>query len=51
MNLLSGLSYFQDCLYICDTNNHVIKKINLNNLEVKKIEFLGLCAPGACFRE
>ncbi len=47
----SGLSYFQDCLYICDTNNHVIKKINLNNLEVKKIEFLGLCAPGACFRE
>lgn len=47
----SGLSYFQDCLYICDTNNHLIKKVNLNNLEVKKIKIMGLCAPGACFRE
>jgi thiol-disulfide isomerase/thioredoxin len=44
----SGLSIFGDHLYIADTNNHVIRQVDLNNLEVKTLNFPGLCSPDFC---
>jgi thiol-disulfide isomerase/thioredoxin len=44
----SGLSAIDAHLYISDTNNHVIRHIDLNTLEVKTLQFTGLCAPDVC---
>ncbi len=44
----SGISIFGDFLYIADTNNHVIRRVNLNNLVVETMKFEGLCAPDVC---
>lgn len=45
----SGISATQTHLYIADTNNHVIRVVELENLIVSTIEFPGLCAPTVCF--
>ncbi|MCC5620439.1 thioredoxin-like domain-containing protein [Nostoc sp. CHAB 5715] len=44
----SGLSILSSHLYIADTNNHAIRRVDLNTLEVTTLEFLGLCVPDVC---
>ncbi|MBC6433883.1 redoxin domain-containing protein [Nostoc sp. HG1] len=44
----SGLSAIASFLYIADTNNHAIRRVDLDTLEVTTLEFLGLCAPDVC---
>ncbi|MEH1799196.1 MAG: thioredoxin-like domain-containing protein [Nostoc sp.] len=44
----SGLSATDSYLYIADTNNHVIRCVDLNTFEVTTLEFIGLCAPDIC---
>jgi thiol-disulfide isomerase/thioredoxin len=44
----SGLSVIDSYLYIADTNNHVIRRVNFNTFEVTTLEFFGLCAPDVC---
>ena len=45
----SGLSAITSHLYVADTNNHAIRCIALDTLEVTTLEFPGLCAPDLCF--
>ncbi len=35
-------------LYIADTNNHAIRRVDLSTLQVTTLEFPGLCAPDVC---
>ena len=44
----SGLSAIAAHLYIADTNNHAIRCVALDTLEVTTLEFSGLCAPDVC---
>ncbi|MFQ4146389.1 thioredoxin-like domain-containing protein [Chlorogloeopsis sp. ULAP02] len=44
----SGLSVINSLLYIADTNNHVIRRVDLHTLVVTTLEFAGLCAPDVC---
>jgi thiol-disulfide isomerase/thioredoxin len=44
----SGLTYWNSHLYVADTNNHAIRKLNLETLEVTTMKFPGLCPPGIC---
>jgi thiol-disulfide isomerase/thioredoxin len=44
----SGLSAMGSYLYISDTNNHAIRRVDLNSFEVKTLNFSGLCAPDIC---
>ncbi len=44
----SGLSIFGDYLYIADTNNHVIRQVDLISLEVATLNLPGLCSPDFC---
>ncbi|MEH2348171.1 MAG: thioredoxin-like domain-containing protein [Nostoc sp.] len=44
----SGLSAIDSYLYIADTNNHAIRRVDLNTFEVTTLEFIGLCAPDVC---
>ncbi|MBD2510847.1 redoxin domain-containing protein [Nostoc muscorum FACHB-395] len=44
----SGLSASSSYLYIADTNNHAIRRLDLNTFEVTTLEFFGLCAPDIC---
>lgn len=44
----SGLSILGDFLYIADTNNHVIRRVDLNSFQVDTMRFSGLCAPNFC---
>jgi hypothetical protein len=44
----SGLSAIAAHLYIADTNNHAIRHVALDTLEVKTLEFPELCAPDVC---
>ncbi|WP_103126870.1 thioredoxin-like domain-containing protein [Nostoc cycadae] len=44
----SGLSVMGSNIYISDTNNHVIRCVNLNNFTVATMQFSGLCAPDIC---
>ncbi len=46
----SGLSIMGSFLYISDTNNHVIRRVDLNSFEVRTVQFSGLCAPDVCIR-
>ena len=48
-NYNSGLSVIGSNLYIADTNNHVIRHVDLNNLIVTTLQFPSLCAPNVCF--
>ncbi len=45
----SGLSAITAHLYVADTNNHAIRCVALDTLEVTTLEFPGLCAPDLCF--
>ncbi|MEW6491650.1 MAG: thioredoxin-like domain-containing protein [Cyanobacteriota bacterium] len=45
----SGLSAIAAYLYVADTNNHAIRRVALDTLEVTTLEFPGLCAPDVCF--
>ncbi|WYL96893.1 MAG: thioredoxin-like domain-containing protein [Gloeotrichia echinulata IR180] len=44
----SGLSVMGSYLYISDTNNHVIRRVDLNSFAVTTMNFAGLCAPDVC---
>ncbi|WP_414529703.1 thioredoxin-like domain-containing protein [Nodularia chucula] len=44
----SGLSMMENYLYISDTNNHAIRRVDLNTFEVTTLEFPDLCAPDMC---
>jgi thiol-disulfide isomerase/thioredoxin len=44
----SGLSAIDSYIYISDTNNHAIRRLDLNSFEVTTLKFPGLCAPDIC---
>ncbi|MEH2191659.1 MAG: thioredoxin-like domain-containing protein [Nostoc sp.] len=44
----SGLSAMDSYLYIADTNNHAIRRVDLNTFELTTLKFFGLCAPDVC---
>ncbi|MEO6863649.1 MAG: thioredoxin-like domain-containing protein [Microcoleus sp.] len=44
----SGLSAIGSHLFVADTNNHVIRRVELDRLEVTTLDFHGLCAPDVC---
>lgn len=44
----SGLSAIGPHLFVADTNNHAIRQVELNTLEVTTLNFSGLCAPDVC---
>ncbi|MEC4812003.1 MAG: thioredoxin-like domain-containing protein [Scytonema sp. PMC 1069.18] len=44
----SGLSVMGTDLYIADTNNHAIRRVDLSTYTVTTLEFPGLCAPNVC---
>jgi hypothetical protein len=44
----SGLSVVGSTLYIADTNNHAIRRVDVATLEVTTLKFPGLCAPDGC---
>jgi thiol-disulfide isomerase/thioredoxin len=44
----SGLSAIGSHLFVADTNNHVIRRVELDTLEVTTLDFHGLCAPDVC---
>lgn len=44
----SGLAYASDRLYVADTNNHIIRCIHLDSLDVTTLLIPQLCAPNAC---
>ena len=44
----SGLSAIGSHLFIADTNNHVIRRVELDTLTVTTLDFRGLCAPDVC---
>ncbi|WP_289501125.1 thioredoxin-like domain-containing protein [Gloeocapsopsis sp. IPPAS B-1203] len=45
----SGLSGIDSFLFIADTNNHIIRRANINTWEVNIMNFPQLCAPDFCF--
>ncbi|WP_414563803.1 MULTISPECIES: thioredoxin-like domain-containing protein [unclassified Anabaena] len=47
----SGLSAINSHLYISDTNNHAIRRVDLHTFEVTTLKFPGLCAPDVCIPE
>jgi hypothetical protein len=44
----SGLSAIASHLFVADTNNHVIRRVELDTLEVTTLDFANLCAPDVC---
>jgi len=44
----SGLSAIASRLYVTDTNNHAIRRVDLDTFEVTTMQFTGLCAPDVC---
>ncbi len=44
----SGLTATQTHLYIADTNNHTIRRVDLQTLDVTTIALPNLCAPNVC---
>lgn len=44
----SGLSATGSYIYIADTNNHSIRRVELDTLTVTTLQLLGLCAPNVC---
>jgi streptogramin lyase len=44
----SGLTFVCNYLYIADTNNHAIRRININSQEVTTVELPMLCSPSVC---
>ncbi len=44
----SGLSAVGAYLYVADTNNHAIRRVELDTLSVETLQLPGLCAPDVC---
>lgn len=44
----SGLSATKTHLYVADTNNHAIRRVDLNTLSVTTLRIPDLCAPDIC---
>ncbi len=44
----SGLSYAGNTLYIADTNNHAIRCLNVDTLDVTTLPLPDLCSPYVC---
>ncbi|KYC36151.1 hypothetical protein WA1_41165 [Scytonema hofmannii PCC 7110] len=44
----SGLSVIGSELYIADTNNHAIRRVDLNTFTVTTLQFPSLCSPTLC---
>ncbi|KAF3888757.1 MULTISPECIES: thioredoxin-like domain-containing protein [Nostocales] len=44
----SGLSVIGSELYIADTNNHTIRRVDLNTFTVTTVQFPSLCSPNLC---
>lgn len=44
----SDLSAISTHLFIADTNNHAIRRVELDTLEVTTMKFANLCAPDVC---
>lgn len=44
----SGLSVMDSLLFIADTNNHAIRRVDLDSLTVTTLQFSKLCAPDVC---
>lgn len=44
----SGLSAIGTHLFIADTNNHTIRRVELDTLEVTTMKLVNLCAPEVC---
>jgi thiol-disulfide isomerase/thioredoxin len=44
----AGLSAAGACLYIADTNNHAIRRAEIDTMTVTALQFPGLCAPDIC---
>ncbi|MFM2064730.1 MAG: hypothetical protein RLZZ507_4401 [Cyanobacteriota bacterium] len=44
----SGLSALGSVMYISDTNNHTIRCVDINTLQVKTLDLSGLCSLNAC---
>ncbi|MCG6135653.1 MAG: redoxin domain-containing protein [Nostoc sp. LLA-1] len=44
----SGLSAINSSLYISDTNNHAIRRVDLQTFEVTTLKFPDLCSPDLC---
>lgn len=44
----SGLSIIGSHLFIADTNNHAIRRVDLDTLTVTTVQFPNLCAPDVC---
>ncbi|WP_414584218.1 thioredoxin-like domain-containing protein [Scytonema sp. PCC 10023] len=44
----SGLSIIGSHLFIADTNNHAIRRVDLDTLTVTTLQFPNLCAPDVC---
>ncbi|MEP0809931.1 redoxin domain-containing protein [Trichocoleus sp. ST-U2] len=44
----SGVSAIGSHLYIADTNNHAIRRVDVATMEVITLKFAGLCAPDVC---
>jgi hypothetical protein len=42
------LSAIGSHLFVADTNNHVIRRVELDTLEVITLDFPSLCAPDVC---
>jgi thiol-disulfide isomerase/thioredoxin len=47
----SGLSAIGSHLFIADTNNHVIRRVELDTLVVTTLDFPGLCVPDVCLSD
>jgi streptogramin lyase len=47
----SGISLAGGYLYIADTNNHAIRRVDLQTLAVTTLSLPGLCAPNICLPE
>jgi len=44
----SGLSAVGPYLFVADTNNHAVRRVNLDTLTVETLQLAGLCAPNLC---
>jgi len=47
----NGLTAVGFLLFIADTNNHVIRRVELDTLNVTTLNFPGLCSPDVCIPE
>jgi len=47
--VISSLGGIDSFLFIADTNNHIIRRANINTWEVNIMNFPQLCAPDFCF--